>query len=191
MARALMSSAAPLYLLEDPNRWQDLEILWVDRWISNNYHRLDDTDLRLFSADCVEHVLPLYRHDPSQTRCRWTTYWKTPERIIEAARRMAVDQLPHREWASLLDEAREASQSIRSVPAWYVAVAAFYLITKPEEDPGFYRSIDIYPRKVWHEATLAAANEVTGDYNSDEWGHAMRAERIWQWRRLLTYLMPR
>jgi len=121
--------------------------------------------IRLFAADCAEHVLHL-----------WTAKYPgddRPARAIEAARRFAHGEIDKEQLDAAGTAAGTAAGAAAGAAAWAAAGAA---------------AGDATGDAAW-AATWAAAGDATGDAAGDATGDAAGdAENSWQFTRLIDYL---
>jgi len=123
----------------------------------------DDRSARLFTADCVERVLPIFERDrPGDDR---------PRKAVEATRLFAEGVISRGALAAARDAARAAAKDAVGDAAWD---AAWDVARAAAED-----------------ATRAVARAAAGAVAWDAArAAAWDAERQWQTERLLTYLHP-
>jgi len=68
---ALRGPVGALFLLEEPDRWAELELRCAKRWVRNLCNALMSQDKIAFAVDCAAHVLPLFASKyPSDQRLR-------------------------------------------------------------------------------------------------------------------------
>jgi len=170
---AMKSPAYDLMMLESPERWVEIEKERVLSWVENFTKDLSAKDARLFAADCAEHVLPAWvfvdRTD------------KRPQAAIAAARAYAEGKSSKAKLAKAYEDAKEASLAQNSRQAYYNPQNTFH----------------VECRRAYSAAVAAylAAGLVSNLTLSVQ--HAVRAvpqirdEGLWQWHRLVGYLMAR
>lgn len=181
---ALASTAGALYLLEDPTRWMGIEREHSFDWTLEYACPLDDNTLRLFLCDCIEHVLPFYVADPKTP----PEYRGLPATALAAVRRFATGKGSAAKIKSVLAEAKDTPVFLRGQME-YVIPAIICLLAA---ERGEY--MDDYPRKVIADSVMTLIH--TSGYNTDIrndkiWHDLFAQESVWQWRHLLTYLLPR
>ena len=160
-----------LNTLEAPERWFEVEKKNATRWMGAGYETMSAKDLRLFGADCVEHVLPLFERAYPQD--------KRPRHAIEVARRYANGKVTLRDGSNLIQSTAKA-----------VKQATEEMVANKQQTGGVVHTPYRVANAAWetlNEHPYAAANHASdfaaiADRNNSE------VERVWQWRRLREYL---
>lgn len=187
---AIQSPAGALHMLEYPERWLALEKSSAGEWIRRVEFSVSDQDLRLFAADCVEHVLPIFQAYPYlPDDCQ-----NAPEALVTAARRMASGQLSASEWQQFMDLANyTCAQTKRWRAAHSIAKGARNLLQKERLD---IKPMSEFPHGALSGAALAVMFSELPDEEAQpglylgDYTEAYTRERVWQWRRILSYVLP-
>jgi len=184
---AIQSPLYPLMILEAPDRWVEIEARHAADWINKYANHLPLREDRLFGADCAERVLPLWERVHKNARPRQAiavarayAMGKATEDQLENARTRvdeALDDVGNEDERGLLRGAYLAGGCARNVVCppfhsdqWYHSGLS---ISHDALDAVFKFTLD---QRHWSDAAEARA--------------AQEAERLWQWHRLLTYLLP-
>lgn len=173
---AMESASFPLMTLEDPARWQAMEQdhlhAWIDLGVQRNY--LPEGHKRLFVADCLLHVLPIFqRAFPDDTR---------PRSLIQAAISLAQGRIDLSQLHEAYPAATVFAKEIRNNSPFYgkdgftwaattnIAEGLEFLVSPPDK---------------LHYALGRCAYAVV---THKEYSPEVLQERLWQWRRLLSYI---
>ena len=170
--KAAISPAGPLFLLEDPERWDTLVRRNASSWIDDYMRGLSSRAKRLFAADCAEHVLPPYEKlHPKDRR---------PRRAIQALRSWLDDKIVYAAMQKVIAEMRGLVHTLRTSlpqdqpsPAQLITLnVAETALSAVENSPG----------------CLSYAAYAMETVNAADPDVAYQKERVWQWERLLWYL---
>jgi len=187
-AEAQGSLAGQLFLLEEPERWLDLEARLVPKWIKERIRRLSEADLRRFAVDCAAHALPVFEAMyPKEKR---------PRRAMEAARAFANNKIREKAldfaYRAAMEAAKvseraipftgKASDSVPASVAHSAALAAARVawIIDPNREP-LVDPYEIALNVLSLSSGAAYVREGTGPAKE-------KAEKLWQWHRLCDYL---
>ncbi len=175
--QAIQSMLFPMMTLEAPERWEALERDDAASWINDYLGHciappplLSSTDLHLFVIDCVEHVMPLWTACfPNDTR---------PQDALDAAKQWLAGEITADQMQRASMAALEASTKPPLRPAvhcaTYVAQAA-----QLASAPGSAK-----------QAVESAAYAVYAKHMPRASAfEAHRDETVWQWHRLVQYLL--
>jgi len=178
--QAMRSPLWELNLLEEPERWLQIENNRVGTWLDWQGDKLSARDKRLFAADCAAHVLPIFEREyPHDLR---------PREAITAARAYAMDRCTAAEMQAASEAAGQSLTSATKLHVWEVVATVMHASRLAQSRPAG-STIDIKKetelQAVLITARKAAAN-VPGREKTDP---TMIEEKLWQWRRLAEYLL--
>jgi len=153
--------------LEEPGHWDDLTSNYVETWLVKYIDELPEVSRRLFAADCVERILPIWESLLPGN--------KLLQQAITAARAYAKKKITKQamyQVRTALEDALENDNDVVDDAA--VAVEAAIAATSGT-------------REIYHVFARRAADEavkvVSWENYEGEWGQ----ERKWQWERVLHY----
>jgi len=157
---AIESLAGQLFLLEEPDRWADLQRERAGGWIEQIMNQMPKKEKNLLAADCAEHVLPIYEGVyPGDQR---------PREAIRVRRLWIRGKATLQQWMAAQAEANAAAMKARAHSAEEcVAHAA-----------------------AGADATLAVATAAAAAgcaARMGQYDQARDQEQEWQWARLLAY----
>jgi hypothetical protein len=158
-----------LLTLVDPERWVQMESLFILRWLESTLNRLPFSSQQMFAAECLDRVLPLFeRIRPKDQR---------PRKAIEVRRRWAEGKATIDEWSVATSASYEASRTNKRQADYEVARGAYL--------ENAYSAISAVARAAGHANTGQLVRRHLGEPFD---GVAWRAELQWQWRRLQTFV---
>ncbi len=130
-------------------------------WLVLKENLLDDKQLRLFAADCAEHVLPIFEKEyPNDDH---------PRLAIQAARDFANGKISKQELDAARDAARAAARAAARDDAWAAVWDAAWAAARDD-------------------AWAAARDAARAAARDDAWAAARDAELLWQANKLREYL---
>lgn len=172
---AQSSTVGKLFLLEDPARWAQLEEKNRISWIKKVAKALPLKERYLFSADCAERVLYLFKAlYPNDT---------TPLEAIQVCRRFAKGEATEAQRSDALLAAKKVASQIAERAR---GLGRTYMRVGYSEAPAYWAAA-----RVAYAAAFALQSErARGE--STAWCAALaasaRAEQRWQWTRLSQYV---
>jgi len=174
----------PLFTVESPERWHELERENVAGWLWSHYQQLSKQVQVPFFLDCAAHVLPLFEKQfPKEIR---------PRQALE----LATAYLQGSATKKRLSAAVTAVYACRvpSTPHQYMAVVrAVCSATRNALGKEAGLTYDEAALAVGYAAVYAAKVPYDPSPHSayfSTYHNAATAERLWQWRKLREYLRP-
>ncbi len=192
---ALQGPMAQLNLLDNPSRWADMELERAPQWIEVYAHKIAVKKnrmsveglsvLRRLLADYAEHVLPLFtREFPDDPR---------PQAAIDAARAHADADIQWKDLRKAQADAAQAAQDAENPARPTAATTAATTAAYAAMEPSALSLIKGLSRTASHAVFCAAIDDddMPDDPEVVERAEAAEArESVWQWRRMLDYLLP-
>lgn len=181
-----------LFLLEEPDRWIEMESRLAEHWIIIFLDQLPSGKLHLFAADCAAHVLPLYEQKHPTNLA--------PRAAIEATRRYVPKKstsLTVSKMNILSDAAEQAALDAR--PFAYSQIKPEIIKQHNECLAAMHAAraasqaamiSDAARKRAGVDAADAAYHAGGNSSTLDTAAHraAKASEFVWQWRCLLGYL---
>jgi hypothetical protein len=158
---AMQSVLYPLLILEEPDRWQALELANAEKWAKRHCDRLSAKEGRLFAADCAEHALFRFEEEyPSDDR---------PRHAIEIARSYAKKTATKSQLTAAHRACLRACAEIDDFTWGHTAATSAVWASSPKD------------------SDKHVAFAVSNAFEAGQDREGMH-EGVWQWHRFLGYL---
>jgi hypothetical protein len=181
----LVAISSPLYelnILAEPEKWESLEQVNAVDWLGKYRVNLSNNNMRHFAADCAMRVLSVFEKQFPDN--------KFPRQAIETARAWGDRRLGKKQ--QRIHDAAVAVYDVREVTGEsyylsndvrYAAIAAADTLLTP---PSAVMSVAKAAQNAAYFAAMT--QQALNNANGGAGRKAMRAEQVWQWRRLIEHL---
>jgi len=176
---ALLSPAGPLFILEDPARWERLELDEAESHIRWHLKQMKGRAQRLFAADCAEHVLHFFTEIcPANTRL---------QEAIAMARTYAAGRCSKQ---ALMQASNRVYEARAKVQGYLLAMRAADAVRFAAGESNISAAKDASEIAADVIGEHASSNAPKSNYGQRDVMRieGKKRELRWQWHRLLDYL---